>query len=97
MRLGSIYKLQLAASSTECKRLGDLRAVTSGGEQEQGQHGPGQHLLKPAAAVSSGADHGLGVNKANTAIFSSEAQLLKQWNCRCLKRSGTAQISGNRW
>lgn len=41
MRLGSIYKLQLAASRTECKRLGDLRAVTSAGKQEQGPHGLG--------------------------------------------------------
>lgn len=36
MRLGNIYKLQLAGSRTECKRLQDLRAVTSGGKQEQG-------------------------------------------------------------
>ncbi|OWK61879.1 Otoancorin, partial [Lonchura striata] len=78
MRLGSIYKLQLAASSTECKRLGDLRAVTSGGKQEQRHHGPGQHLLKPAAAVSSGADHGFGRKSHNNPTDINDSHL-KVW------------------
>lgn len=67
--------------------IGDLRAVTSEESRSRGQCGPGQHLLKPAAAASSGIDQRFWVNKANCVIFSSEAQLLEQ----------ELQVFGEKW
>jgi len=59
--------------------------------------GLGSISLTSSCSQSSGADRDFWVDKANSAVFSSEAQLLTLLNCRCSKGSGTNQISESRW
>lgn len=85
-RVGSIYKSSWLPVGP-VQMLGDLRAGT------RAKVGLSSIFVITSCSQSSGSDHDLWVNKAESAIFRSAAQLLKLLNYRCSKGESTGQIS----